>query len=185
MAEQIQNQITIFNVEFQEEDDRYTLRINPAITKTQKYHLTELINSVDNALYTVKSSYVMKDSYLELTALLEDNNYTYVTIIVDVKLLSKDKTAKQLLYAIQDPFLIQIEQKLTVASLTFIFKPDVIDIIKTIKGRFWSKEDSKWYVPITEVTRVKNKITNHNSNYKFEDVLTEYQINQSASEEII
>jgi peptide deformylase len=78
MAEQIQNQITIFNVEFREEDDRYTLRINPAITKTQKYHLTELINSVDNALYTVKSSYVMKNSYLELTALLEDNNYTYV-----------------------------------------------------------------------------------------------------------
>jgi hypothetical protein len=48
MAEQIQNQITNFNVEFREEDDRYTLRINPAITKTQKYHLTELINSVDN-----------------------------------------------------------------------------------------------------------------------------------------
>jgi hypothetical protein len=56
----------------------------------------------------------------------------------------------------------------------------VIDIIKTIKGRFWSNEDSKWYVSITEVTRVKNKITNNNSNYKFEDVLTEYQINQSA-----
>jgi hypothetical protein len=35
-----------------------------------------------------------------------------VTIIVDVKLLSKDKTSQQLLYAVQDPFLIQIEQKL-------------------------------------------------------------------------
>ena len=96
MAEQIQNQITIFNVEFREKDDRFTLRINPAITKTLKYHLTELINSVDNALNTVKSSYVMKDSYLELLIsylelLIEDNNYTYVTIIVDVKLLSKDK----------------------------------------------------------------------------------------------
>ena len=175
--------VLIFNVEFTEQFDRYTLRINPAITKNQKYHLTELINSVDNALCTVKSSYVMKDSYNELTSLLEENNYNYLTVVVDVKLLTVEKNQKTLLYVEQDPFLIQIEQKLTVASLTFAFKPDVIDIIKTIKGRFWSKEDTKWYVPITEVTRLKNKITNHDSKYTFEHLLTEYQ--RSTMEDII
>jgi hypothetical protein len=43
-------------------------------TKSNIMILTELINSVDNALCTVKSIYVMKDAYNELTSLLEENN---------------------------------------------------------------------------------------------------------------
>jgi hypothetical protein len=66
-------------------------------TKSNIMILTELINSVDNALCTVKSIYVMKDAYNKLTSLLEENNYNNLTVVVDVKLLVVEKNQKKLL----------------------------------------------------------------------------------------
>ena len=67
--------------------------------------------------------------------------------------------------------------------MTFSFKPVLIELVKTIKGRFWSQEDSKWYVPLTEVDRLENKIKNHDYKFKIEHVLNQYlkdQINNIA-----
>jgi|APCry1669193181_1035450.scaffolds.fasta_scaffold131224_1 hypothetical protein len=172
--------VRTFNVEFREKTDRFIIKINPAITTIKKYHLTELINTIDDALYTIRASYVMKDAYLELTGLLEQNNYTYITILQDdaqLQLALADN-GKQLCQ--RDPYLIEVERKLTVVSLNFLFKPEIIDIVKTIKGRFWSKDDGKWYVPINEIERLRNKIKNYNPKYKFEDVLSPYQLEQAA-----
>ena len=50
-----------FSVEFRDHEDRYNIRINPAMTTKKKYQLTEKFNTIDNSLYTTRSCYVMKD----------------------------------------------------------------------------------------------------------------------------
>ena len=161
-----------FRVEFREQDDRYNIRINPAMPTKKKYQLTEIINTIDNALFTTRSGYVMKDSYIELTSRLEEEDFTYVTV-TDIQ-ITKTPINSDMIIEKRDPWLIQIEKKLTVASITFTFKPDLIDLIKTIKGRFWSQEDLKWYVPLTELERLEKKLINHNNKYKIEHILNQY-----------
>ena len=75
-----------FSVEFREQDDRYNIRINPAMPTKKKYQLTEIINTIDNALFTTRSGYVMKDSYIELTSRLEEEDFTYVTV-TDIQII--------------------------------------------------------------------------------------------------
>lgn len=172
-----------FSVEFREQEDRYNIRINPAMSSKKKNHLTEIINTIDNALYTTRACYVMKDSYNELTTILEANGFTYVTV-TEIKIYKATDTS-QIVIEKRDPWLIQIEKKITVASLTFSFKPDLVELVKTIKGRFWSQEDSKWYVPLTELDRLENKIKNHNNKYKIEHVLNQYLKDQMNNDEQI
>ena len=79
--------------------------------------------------------------------------------------------------------MITFEKKLTVLTLNFVFKSDIVDILKTIKGRFWSKDECAWFIPITELPRFKRKIANYNPSYVFQEILSEYQIEQDRLEQ--
>ena len=111
-----------FSVEFRDHEDRYNIK--------KKYQLTEKFNTIDNSLYTTRSCYVMKDSQIELTSRLEEEDFTYVTVTdINITPINNDMIIEK-----RDPWLIQIDKKLTVASITFLFKPDLIDLIKTINS---------------------------------------------------
>ena len=76
-------QINTFSVEFREKGDRYNLRVNPAVSTEQKYKLIEIINTIDDDLFTIRCAYVMKTAYSELTTLLDENGFSYITILDD------------------------------------------------------------------------------------------------------
>ena len=175
------------DLEFVEMEDKYTINIRPHLTSEKKNELHQLINSIDGCVSLTICSYVCKDSYEELISVLDEVLFTHVTTMINhdnpetpkkrqrLGDVTNNFKTKELAVAIpRDQYLIEVEHKLTVCALIFAFRGDIVEIIRTIPGRFWSRYENKWYLPLAQLQKFQRKVQVYEPLYNFKTIMSAY-----------
>ena len=178
------------DLEFFEKEYNYQIKIQPHLTPVGKNELINLINNIDGGISIKGTSSISKDAFEELCTILEESSFTYV-------LVSESESKKRRFNDItnqkpkifkpkelRNPFVIEVENKLRVCSLDFVFRSDIVNIIRMVRGRFWSRYENKWYMSIDELPFFQRKVALIEPKYKIVFVVSDYELNQEEEERI-
>jgi hypothetical protein len=177
------------DIEFVEKENKYTINIQPHLTTARKTELHRLINSVDGCVSLLTDgSYACKDSYEELISILDEFSFTHITTMINDNHENPKKRqrlgdvtnnfkAKEVVVTVpRDQYLIEVVHKLRVCSLIFAYRGDIVEILKTIPGRFWSRQDNSWYLPLAQLQKFQRKVQIYDPLYKFKTKLNAYEL---------